>query len=156
MGSFCKECPRCSKRSASNPTNKLRSATNDPRRHALRREGPNFPGTRSASMGRTKPNPKAVTLWSVGIAANSTDKQWNRSPKVQNCSAVQTSAARENVLHHHLLSSAPEDIETSNNLLRVLSPKQGYNLGFGAISRPDSLTGFMLQGRSAFVPRRVG
>jgi hypothetical protein len=42
-----------------------------------------------------------------------------------------------------------------NNLLRVLSPKQHYNFGFGAISRPDSLTGFRLQGRSAFVPRRL-
>jgi hypothetical protein len=35
---------------------------------------------------------------------------------------VQTSTARENVVHHHLLSPAPEDIERCNNLLRVLSP----------------------------------
>jgi hypothetical protein len=31
-----------------------------------------------------------------------------------------------------------------NNLLRVLSPKRGDNLGFGAMSRPDSLAGLLL------------
>src|SRR2546430_9866815 len=36
----------------------------------------------------------------------------------------------------------------------VLSPQRGDNLGFGAMSRPDSVAGSQLQEMSAFIPRR--
>jgi hypothetical protein len=50
----------------------------------------------------------------------------------------------------HCLSASPGH----NTLLRVLSPKRGDNLGFGSMPRPDFRAGSVLQGGSAFVPRR--